>query len=83
MSISDSNCICPICRKSDKYRNMVTASISQKPYVNNETGEQGHYSWQGQAHLECIRKYNRTNEPKYSILEYDEKNKYVGEATPI
>jgi len=42
-----------------------------------------HESWLGEAHLERIRKYNQTHESKYSIREYNENGKFMGEVTPV
>jgi hypothetical protein len=63
---------CSICKRMDIKRNMVTAGLSLQSS-----------SWIGLAHLLCIKQYNKTNKHKYSILEYDENDKFLGEVTPI
>lgn len=63
---------CPICKKSNKRKNMVLAKIKLGKGV-----------WAGKAHLQCIKKHNKRCKYKFSILEYDETGKFLGEATPI
>jgi hypothetical protein len=64
--------VCPICRQRDNAENMVPAKIKI-----------AHTSWIGKAHIRCIQKYNETYEPKYSIREYSEEGKFLGESQPI
>jgi len=40
-------------------------------------------TWLGKAHLQCIKKYNKTHDTKYSIREYAEDGKFLGKATPV
>lgn len=75
MDMSESRWLCPICKQWDKAKNMVPAIIKNVSPKNA--------TWFGKAHLKCIEKYNETHEPKYLIREYDEKGKFLGEATPI
>ena len=63
---------CPICKKMDRRKNMVTTGLSLQKS-----------SWIGSAHLFCIKHYNKNHLYKYSILEYDENDKFMGEVTPI
>ena len=65
---------CPICKKWDKRKNLVNA----KHELNDSP-------WIGSAHSYCIRQYNKikTHLFKYSILEYDENDKFLGEVTAI
>ena len=84
MDKSEFRWVCPICKQWDKDKNMVPATIKNVSFIDNETGkEKKNATWFGRAHVKCIEKYNKTHEPKYSIREYDEKNKYLGQATPI
>ncbi len=64
--------ICHICNKVDKNANLVPATITRKDVT-----------WAGSAHLDCIKKYNKSHKQKYNFLVYDENNKFVGEVTPI
>ena len=63
---------CSICKNMDRGKNLVTVGLSLQSS-----------SWIGSAHLFCIKQYNKSHKYKYSILEYDEKDKYLGEVTPI
>ena len=64
--------ICNICHKWDKNENLVPATITRKDVT-----------WAGSAHLDCIKKYNKSHKKKYNFLVYDENGKFMGEVTPI
>ncbi len=81
--IGESRWFCPICKQWDKAKNMVPAEISGVPLRDDTNKIHQNATWFGQAHLKCIEKYNESHEPKYSIREYDEKDKFLGNATPI
>ena len=68
----DISAICRICRLGDKNKNMITSTITDQEVT-----------WTGSAHLSCIKKYNKIHKHKYSICEYDETGKFLGEVTPI
>ena len=72
MNISESGWKCPICKQWDKAKNMVPATIK----VSKRT-------WLGKAHLQCIQKYNKTHDTKYSVRMYNEDDKFLGKATPV
>jgi hypothetical protein len=63
---------CPICKKIDRRKNIVPVVL----FLQKS-------SWIGSAHLFCIKQYNKNHQYKYSILEYDENDKFLGEVTPI
>jgi hypothetical protein len=84
MDRSEFRWVCPICKQWDKAKNMVSATIEGVPCRDNKTGKiLQNATWMGKAHVKCIENYNKTHEPKYSIREYDENNKFLGETTPI
>jgi len=64
--------MCQVCSKWDKNENLVPATITRKDVT-----------WAGSAHLDCIKKYNKSHKQKYNFLVYDENGKFVGEVTPI
>ena len=64
--------ICHICNKWDENENLVPATITRHDVT-----------WAGSAHLDCIKKYNKSHKSKYNFLVYDENGKFVGEVTPI
>ena len=64
--------ICHICHKWDKNENLVTATIGQQDVIRA-----------GSAHLDCIKKYNKSHKQKYTILVYDENGKFLGVVTPF
>ena len=68
----DVSAICRICSLWDKNKNMITSAITDQEVT-----------WAGSAHLSCIKKYNKIHKQKYSICEYDETGKFLGEVTPI
>jgi len=64
--------ICRICKQWDENENLVPATITRKDVT-----------WAGSAHLDCIKKYNKSHKQKYNFLVYDENGKFVGEVIPI
>ena len=64
--------ICHICNKWDENENLVPATTTRHDVT-----------WAGSAHLDCIKKYNKSHKSKYNFLVFDENGKFVGEVTPI
>jgi len=84
MNIRKPKWLCPICNEWDAVDNMLPSTLESVPCENCQTGKASKKStWLGKAHLFCIKEYNKKNKQKYSIQVYDEKEKFLGQVTPI